>query len=468
MLREKPRSRTPSPPGKNKLTKNTIFHASLCANRAALFLWLPRLSVLVSERGRRECPQMRIEILNTGTELLLGNTVNTHAAWFGRELFLLGLRIARQTTVPDGEAIREAITESIARADVLIVTGGLGPTSDDLTREITAEVLGLELITDEAALRSLEGFFALRGRPMAPANLKQALIPVGADVLPNANGTAPGVYIPPRLNGRSPCAVFLLPGPPRELYPMAHAEVFPRLRALSGIETPPSVLELKFTGIGESDFHQGIDAALAEIPDLEFGYCAHIGEVDLRLIGTTAALEAGRAIALASFGDFLISDDGSSLEATVVRCLSEKRMTLAMAESCTGGLISNRITDVPGASAVFTHGFVTYANVAKISLLGVSPSDLETHGAVSETVACQMAAGALRSSGAEIAVAVTGIAGPDGGTPEKPVGTAWIGLATKGAPPTAFKVFHPRNRHDFKLAVSQAALEAVRRHLKRF
>ena len=408
---------------------------------------------------------MRIEILNTGSELLLGKTINTHAAWFGRELFKLGLRIARQTTVPDGEAIREAITESLGRTDVLIVTGGLGPTSDDLTREITAEVLGLELILDEAALRSLENFFALRGRPMAEANRKQAYAPVGADVLPNPNGTAPGVYIPPRLNGSSNCAVFLLPGPPRELYPMVHAEVVPRLLALSGVETPPALLELKFTGIGESDFHQGIDAQLEQIPGLEYGYCAHIGEVDLRLIGSPTALERGRSIALEKFQSFLISDDGSSLEQTVVRLLTEKRMTLATAESCTGGLIGHRLTNVPGASAVFTHGFITYANAAKISLLGVSPADLETCGAVSETVACQMAAGALRASGADIAVAVTGIAGPDGGTPEKPVGTAWIGLAGKDLPAAAFKVFHPRNRHDFKLAVSQAALEAVRRKM---
>lgn len=406
---------------------------------------------------------MRIEILNTGTELLIGSTVNTHAAWFGRELFKIGLRIERQTTVPDGDAIREAMIEAVGRADALIVTGGLGPTSDDITREITAEVLGIDLITDEAAVRSLENFFALRGRPMAEANLKQALVPVGADVLPNPNGTAPGVYVPPRLNGRSNCAVFLLPGPPRELYPMYHAEVAPRLRALSGVENPPSALELKFTGIGESDFHQGIDARLSEIPGLEYGYCAHIGEVDLRLIGSPEALELGRSIALGKFQSFLISDDGSSLEGTVVRLLTEKGMTLATAESCTGGLISCRVTDVPGSSAVFTHGFITYANAAKVSLLGVSPVDLETHGAVSETVARQMAEGALRSSGADIAVAVTGIAGPDGGSPEKPVGTAWIGLAAKGSETSAIRLFHPRNRHDFKLAVSQAALETVRR-----
>ena len=408
---------------------------------------------------------MRIEILNTGTELLLGNTVNTHAAWFGRELFKLGLRISRQTTVPDGDAIRDAITESISRADVLIVTGGLGPTSDDLTREITAEVLGLELITDEASLRALENFFALRGKFMVDANLKQALIPVGADVLPNSNGTAPGVYIPPRLNGLSNCAVFLLPGPPRELYPMVHGEVIPRLRALSGLETAHDALELKFTGIGESDFHQGIDALLAEVPGLEYGYCAHIGEVDLRLIGPPEALRQGHAITMSHFEKFLISDDGSSLEATVVRLLAGKSLKLSTAESCTGGLISNRITDVPGASAVFTHGFITYADAAKISLLGVSPAALESEGAVSETVACQMAVGALQASGSDIAVSVTGIAGPDGGSPEKPVGTAWIGLAAKGSDATAFKVFHPRNRLDFKLAVSQGALEAVRRKL---
>ena len=408
---------------------------------------------------------MRIEILNTGTELMLGNTVNTHAAWLGRELFQLGLRIARQTTVPDGEAIREAIGESVARADVLIVTGGLGPTSDDLTKEIAAEVLGLELRTDAAALAALEAFFAMRGRPMADANRKQALVPAGADVLANPNGTAPGIHIPPRLNGRDNCAVFLLPGPPRELYPMFHAEVVPRLRDLTGEAAVPAALELKFTGIGESDFHQGIDARLAQVPGLEYGYCASIGEVDLRLIGTPEALVRGRAIAMERFTPCLVSDDGASLGEVVVRLLTARHRVLATAESCTGGLIAHRITNVPGASAVFTHGFVTYSNKAKRGLLGVSADALVAHGAVSETVACQMAAGALRVSGADIAVAVTGIAGPAGGTPEKPVGTAWIGLATPDAAATAFRVYHPRNRHDFKLAVSQAALDAVRRKL---
>ncbi len=409
---------------------------------------------------------VKIEVINTGTELLLGNTLNTHGAWFGRELFLLGLRISRQTTVPDGDAIREALEESISRADAVIVTGGLGPTSDDLTREITAAALGLELIEDEAAMRSIENFFALRERPMVDANRKQALCPVGADVLPNPNGTAPGIYVPPRLNGRANCAVFLLPGPPRELYPMYHVEVAPRLRALAGIESLNEALVLKFTGVGESDFHQGIDEKLAAIPSLEYGYCAHIGEVDLRMIGSPAAMDMGRKIALESFAQHLISDDGSSMEKTVVSLLKAKGMTLATAESCTGGLIANRITNVPGSSEVFTHGFVTYANEAKVGMLGVSADEIARHGAVSQEVARRMAEGALGVSGADIAVSITGIAGPDGGSDEKPAGTAWVGLATRCGETETFRIYHPRNRKDFKLATSQSALEAVRRKLK--
>lgn len=406
---------------------------------------------------------MRIEVINTGTELVLGNTLNTHGAWFGRELFKLGLRIERQTTVPDGDAIRESLSEAVTRADVVIVTGGLGPTSDDLTREITAEVLGIDLIMDQAVLAGLEHFFAIRNRPMADANRKQALVPVGSDVLPNPNGTAPGVYVPPRLNGRGTAAVFLLPGPPRELHPMFREEVVPRLRAIAGVEVASGCTELKFTGVGESDFHQGIDARLAEIEGLEIGYCAHVGEVDLRLIGSDQARSAGRAIALAEFGEFLINEDGRSLEETVIRLFTAKGWTLATAESCTGGLISNRLTDVAGSSAVFTHGFITYANEAKRDILGVDESLLQLHGAVSEEVARAMADGALRVSGADAAVAVTGIAGPGGGSDEKPVGTVWLAWAVKGGETRAVRNFHPRNRKDFKLAVSQGALDGLRR-----
>ena len=394
---------------------------------------------------------MHIEIINTGTELLLGNTQNTHGGWFGREMFRLGLRVARQTTVPDGDAIEQALEESIRRSDVILVTGGLGPTSDDLTREATARVLGLDLIEDEAAMRSIEEFFATRNKTMAAANRKQAYAPVGADILPNNNGTAPGVYVPPRMNAIRPCAIFLLPGPPRELYPMFFAEVEPRLRALAGVE---------------SDFHQGIDAELAAVEGLEYGYCARISEVDLRLIGGKEAIDRGSAIAMKAFAPCLISDDGKSLEATVLQLLQEKKLSLALAESCTGGLVCSRITDVPGSSESFTHGFITYSNQAKTSLLGVAEEVLKEHGAVSEQVARQMAEGALRCSGADVAAAVTGIAGPGGGTLEKPVGTAWLALARRGCPTVAEKVFHRRDRNGFKKAVSQSVLDLIRRELQ--
>lgn len=408
---------------------------------------------------------MRIELLTTGTELLLGSTQNTHGAWIGQRLFALGLRVNRQITVPDGPPVVDSIRMGIEAGEVLIVTGGLGPTSDDLTREALAEVLGVEMIEDEAAMRTIEEFFARRKRTMAEANRKQAMAPVGADILPNPNGTAPGLYVPPRMSGEHNCAVFLLPGPPRELYPMFEAEVVPRLESLAGIENPPEMVELKFIGIGESDFHQGIDDQLEAIAGLEHGYCARLGEVDLRLIGTGEAVTAARAIAEGAFADQLVSDDGAILEEVVVRLLKEQGKSVSTAESCTGGLIATRLTDVSGASEVFRYGFVTYANEAKRDLIGVSWDDLLEHGAVSEPVARQMAEGALRVGGADVAVSVTGIAGPTGGTEAKPVGTVFLGLAVKGRETQVVKQFHPWGRDAFKRQVSQAALNLVRRAL---
>lgn len=408
---------------------------------------------------------VRIELLTTGTELLLGTTQNTHGAWIGQRLLGLGLRIARQVTVPDGQAVGKAIRTGLEEGEVLIVTGGLGPTSDDLTREALAEVLGLEMIEDEAALRTIEEFFASRQRVMAEANRKQALVPAGADILVNPNGTAPGLYLPPRLSGACNCAVFLLPGPPRELYPMFETEVVPRLQALGGIEEAPECLELKFVGIGESDFHQGVDEQLETIDGLEHGYCARLGEVDLRLIGTPEVVMEGRRVAEEAFGHELVSDDGANLEEVVVRLLTRQGKTVAIAESCTGGLIAARITDVSGSSEVFRYGFVTYANEAKRDLVGVNDIDLVKYGAVSKPVACQMAEGALRAGKADLAVAVTGIAGPTGGSEEKPVGTAFLGLAVRGGETRVVRQFHPWGRDAFKRQVSQSALNLVRQVL---
>ena len=405
---------------------------------------------------------MQIELLTTGTELLLGTTQNTHGAWIGQRLLRVGLRVSRQITVPDGEAVGRAMRIGLEDGEALIVTGGLGPTSDDLTREALAEVLGLEMIEDEAAMRAIEEFFARRQRVMAKANRKQAQAPVGADILVNPNGTAPGLYLPPRLSGSFNCAVFLLPGPPRELYPMFEAEVVPRLQALSGIEKVPEFQELKFAGIGESDFHEGIDDVLEAIPGLEHGYCARPGEVDLRLMGSAASIREAGEIVRATFGDELVSDDGANLEDVVVDLLAKRGRTLAIAESCTGGLIASRITDVAGSSEVFRYGFVTYANEAKLELVGVSQDALRSHGAVSDPVARQMAEGALKAGEADIAVAVTGIAGPAGGSEEKPVGTVFLGLAERGRETQVYQQFHPWARAAFKRQVSQSALNLVR------
>lgn len=407
---------------------------------------------------------MHIELINTGTELLLGNTQNTHLAWIGRELFPLGLRIAKQCTVPDGDAIREALVDALKVSHVVIITGGLGPTSDDLTREITAEAIGADLIEDEAAMRSLEEFFAKRKKVMVESNRKQALCPVGADILPNKNGTAPGIYVPPRLGNGT--AIFLLPGPPRELYPMFQDEIIPRLRALAGIDEAQKMQELKFIGIGESDLHDLVDAQLASIPGLELGYCARLGEVDVRLIGKDAAIQAGKNVLLEKISAHLVSENGDALEKVVVNRLAEKSWQLALAESCTGGLICSRITDVAGASNVFTHGFIVYANEAKEEMIGVPRALIENHGAVSEEVAIAMAQGALEKSGADIAAAVTGIAGPSGGTAEKPVGTAWICVAKKSGEIITEKVLHPRDRISFKRAVSQAVLFKILQAIK--
>ncbi|MFT5904650.1 MAG: nicotinamide-nucleotide amidase [Cryomorphaceae bacterium] len=411
---------------------------------------------------------MKIEIINTGSELLLGSTLNTHGAWLGQQLLGLGLRVQRLVTVPDGDPIRDALKQSIATSDAVIVTGGLGPTSDDVTREATAEALGVELIEDEHAVRCIKAFFANLGREMTPSNLKQALHPVGADVLPNPNGTAPGVYVPPRL-GDSSCAIFLLPGPPHEMHAMYHTEVAPRLKALTELPAGHGVTNIKFSGVGESSFQDKLDAALHEIPELEIGYCARPGELDLRLIGSESKRKTAADLAIKTYPQQYINDDGRSLEATVVHELTEKSLKLSLAESCTGGIISSRITDVPGSSAVFTHGYVTYANEAKVTMIGVDEKSLKTYGAVSSPVAKEMAEGALNHSGADITVSVTGTAGPTGGTEEKPVGTVWIGFSVrKGVvvETSAEMKFYPNGRAVFKQLASQAVLMKILRTVR--
>ena len=410
---------------------------------------------------------MRIELVNTGDELLLGDTINTNAAWIGQRIAALGLMVARQTIVSDGPVIKDAIAEAAARSDVVLVSGGLGPTNDDLTRESAAESLGLPLVQDPGITAHLEAFFAKRNRVMVASNLRQAMVPAGALVLDNPWGTAPGLYFPAELSHA--CGwnahIFLLPGPPRELKPMMENLVEPRLRELLPDGASRRVLYLKITGVGESDIVEKVEKKLEAVPGLTLGYCIRQGDVDVRLSGQSEPVETGAAFVREHLGPCIVSEDRRMIEEVLVQTLADRGQWLSTAESCTGGFMASRITDVSGASRVFGHGIVTYANEAKQRHLGVSAQLLEQHGAVSEPVAAAMAEGVLAVSGADHALAITGIAGPKGGSEDKPVGTVFIGLASKGSATVVRRFFYPGSRDRFKLLSSQAALEMLRRRL---
>ena len=412
---------------------------------------------------------MIIELINTGTELLLGDTINTNAAWIGQRMAALGLDVSRQTIVPDGEVIKDAIAEAAKRADVLLITGGLGPTNDDVSRESAAAVLGLPLHLNESALEQLLAYFAKRNKVMSDVNKRQAMVPEGAEVLDNPFGTAPGLYIPAACGkGRGlNCAMFLLPGPPRELKPMVEAQVEPRLKRLMPDLANRVALYLKVTGMGESDIVVHIEKDLEAMAagGLELGYCLGRGDVDVRLSGQREVVEKGARLVRERIGDYIISEDRRIIEEVVVDQLKAANQTVATAESCTGGELASRLTNVSGASAVFGHGFVTYANEAKTRHLGVDAALIQSHGAVSEAVARAMAEGCLRASGADHALACTGIAGPTGGTEEKPVGTVFVALASQKDCTEVRKLFFPGARDRFKVLTTQAALEMLRRRL---
>jgi len=408
---------------------------------------------------------MRIEVLNTGTELLLGSVLNTHLHFLAQALFPLGLRIQRQVTVPDGVAIRDALAETFGRADAVIITGGLGPTTDDITRETVAELLGMELIHDETVMAAIERRFARRSMPMSPRNRRQAQRPTQAAVLPNPNGTAPGLYLAARMHGKITAPhLFLLPGPPRELQPMVTDQVIPILERLL---PPRPLIEMRMVrvaGLGESAVEELVGEQLLAL-DLELGYCARPGEVDVRTIGLPHVLVEAERIIVEKLGPHIVSHDQRLLEKVLVDLLTARGETLACAESCTGGLLANRITNVPGASVVFFAGYVTYANAVKSSAVGVDPQLIEAHGAVSEPVARAMAEGARQRAGTDYALATTGIAGPDGGTEEKPVGTVFIALAGKMGATIVERHRFVSERKTFKDLVSQTAFDLLRRQL---
>jgi nicotinamide-nucleotide amidase len=403
----------------------------------------------------------RVEVLNTGTELLFGSVINTHLSFLGQQLFPLGLRVQRQVTVPDGDAIRDAILESAPRSDVILVTGGLGPTSDDITREIVAELTGRPLQYDNRIFQRIRERFDRRGLKLSERISRQAYVPEGAAVIPNDFGTAPGLYLPAE-NGLP--HLFLFPGPPRELQPMFKTYALPILRRLAGKHDLHAEI-FRTTGLGESYVEKMVGEQLLAIPGLELGYCARMGEVDLRVVGSRSAVDAATEIIRSELAPYIITTEEKELEEVIVQLLTAKVATLATAESCTGGLLANRVTNVPGSSGVFIEGNVTYSNDAKIRTLGVSAELISAAGAVSEEVARAMAEGALRLSGATFALSTTGIAGPDGGTAQKPVGTVFIGLTSRAHSTQVEKLFFPTDRQSFKRICTQHALDMLRKIL---
>lgn len=409
---------------------------------------------------------LRVEVINTGTELLLGNVINTHLRFIAEQIFPLGLRVDRQVTVPDGDAIRAALLEAFARAEIVLVTGGLGPTTDDITREIAAELLGFELVHDDAIMSAIEQRFVRRGLTIGPRIARQAQRPREATVLWNHHGTAPGLYLAPHTTAagvKSP-HLFLLPGPPRELHPMFNESVLPILRGVVPDGAKHTKRSFRVSGLGESHVEERVGADLLAL-GLELGYCARPGEVDLRVIGEPEIVAKAETLIVERLGEHIVSADERSLEKVVVDLLTAARFTLATAESCTGGFLSNRVTNVPGASEVFTAGFITYANEAKTRELGVDATLIREHGAVSHEVAAAMARGALRVAGANHALATTGIAGPGGGSEEKPVGTVYVAHASRSGATRVERHRFPTDRETFKFLASQAALDLLRRAL---
>jgi nicotinamide-nucleotide amidase len=409
---------------------------------------------------------MQIELLTIGTELLLGFTVDTNSAEIGRELSAIGVPVVRRTSVGDDPAaIREATAVALARTGAVLATGGLGPTSDDVTKKVIADLFGMPLDFDAAIWESLLERFARFGRKPAPANRSQAEVPRGATVLPNRWGTAPGLW----LEGKPGLAI-LLPGVPNEMRNLLKHEVLPRLMARAG----PGVVRsraLRTTGLPESTVAEKLAGIEAGLGALSLAYLPGTSGVDLRLTAwnlpvaeADASLARGIQLLRERLEERSYGEDDEDLAAVVLRRLEERGLSVAVAESCTGGLLGQRLTTIPGSSAVFLGGVIAYHNRIKECLLNVPAALIDEHGAVSEAVAVAMAQGAARTLDTRTAVSITGIAGPDGGTPEKPVGLVFIAAVVDGEATSARFMF-PGNRQEIRERAAQAALYHLLRRL---
>jgi len=406
----------------------------------------------------------RAAILSTGDELTTGRIVYSNASWIADKLFEIGVDVACVITVGDyPERLEWAWKQALEKGDVIISTGGIGPTADDLTSETVARVLGVPLVEHAESAERIRRWFEATGRAMPLNNLKQALMPRGAELVPNALGTAPGYRV--AHGGRH---LVVLPGVPREMKPMVEEIVLPWLRSQRGGDV---YLARTFQTFGVTE--SGLDELVAGVVDPAEGrvsFRASFPEVSVRVVVHGEPALARERLQVvgdrlrAAIGAGCYGEGAVTLEETVGTLLRERGLTVATAESCTGGLVAHRLTNVPGSSAYVRGGVVAYANDAKQRLLGVASTTLAAHGAVSEEAAAEMAAGARQSLGADIAVSTTGIAGPDGGTPEKPVGTVCLGLASADETLAARYQFWG-TRDWVKLLASQVALEWIRRHV---
>lgn len=383
--------------------------------------------------------EVKAEILSIGTEILLGNIVNTNAAYLSQELAALGILVYHQAVVGDNPGrLKEALDEGFSRADLVITTGGLGPTTDDLSKETAAAYFGRKMVRDAEALANIERILKNYGREITPNNYKQADLPEGAIPMYNNNGTAPGFIL--EGNGK---ILIMMPGPPSEMKPMFEESVKPYLQEHSNQMLVSKTLHL--CGVGESAVEYRLKDRMDELTNPTLAPYAKTGMVDLRI--TAKASDEAQAQEMIApieaeiremFGNYVFGADEDTLEGVLIEMIAERGWSVTAAESCTGGLLAGRLVDYPGASRVLNRSFVTYANEAKEELLGVRHETLEVYGAVSAECAAEMAQGAAKMAGAQVAVAITGIAGPTGsvpahnGQPEKPVGLVYIGYYVNG------------------------------------
>ena len=408
---------------------------------------------------------MKAEIIAVGSELLTPDRVDTNSLFLTAQLNRLGIEVTRKTVVGDelGD-LRNAFDQSMQRVELVIASGGLGPTEDDRTREAVADLLGRKLSRNPAVMSKIEARFRQLGRVMSEVNTRQAMVPEGADVLENDRGTAPGLWLESR--GR---VVVLLPGPPHELKAMFSAQVEPRIARLStGVRL--LARELRVAGMGESDVDQRIAPIYTRHSDVQTTILAAPGEIQIHLRAWTADPPAAESVLqqiqesiVLALGEAVFTVHGESMEEVVARELTLHQATIATAESCTGGLLAERITRISGSSAFFLGGVVSYSNSLKSAWVDVPAEIIDSKGAVSAEVAVALADGIRRRTGATLGVGITGVAGPTGGTPEKPVGTVHVAIAdASGNKERGVRYTGERDR--VRWQASQTALDLVRRY----